>query len=187
MSRVRDVAPDALPASLAEIYSRFAGDYGPFRNQVAVLAHVLPILRHIPPMLMELKAEKNTPWRYIELAIVTVSKVNACEYCVAHHTPALALEGVSAELAERVLDYATEPAFTPVDRLVIEYAIEVTRDSKRVKRALFDELRRHFSEAQLVELTFRICLCTFFNKFNEALAIDDESAGLAHGVLRQLA
>jgi AhpD family alkylhydroperoxidase len=187
MSRVRDVAPDELPPSLAEIYSRFAGDYGPFLSQVAVLAHVLPALRHVLPMLMELKAEKKTPWRYIELAIVTVSKVNACEYCVAHHTPMLALEGVSAALAERVLDYATEPGFTPVDRLVIEYAIQLTRDSKRVKGALFDALRRHFTEAQLVELTFRICLCTFFNKFNEALAIDDESAGLPDGALRQLA
>ena len=29
-----------LPPDLAAIYERFAGDYGPFRNQVAVFAHV---------------------------------------------------------------------------------------------------------------------------------------------------
>lgn len=44
----------------------------------------------------------------------------------------------------------------------------------RIPDALFGQLRRHFSEAQIVELTLRITLCGFFNKFNEALAIEEE-------------
>ena len=34
------------------------------------------------------------------------------------------------------------------------------------------ELREHFSEAQIVELTLRITLCGFFNRFNDELIID---------------
>jgi hypothetical protein len=45
----------------------------------------------------------------------------------------------------------------------------------RIPEALSCELRRHFSEAQLVELTLRITLCGFFNKFNEALGIEEEA------------
>ncbi|MFN9091748.1 MAG: carboxymuconolactone decarboxylase family protein, partial [Alphaproteobacteria bacterium] len=33
-------------------------------------------------------------------------------------------------------------------------------------------LREHFSEAQIVELTLRITLCGFFNRFTGALGID---------------
>jgi alkylhydroperoxidase family enzyme len=40
---------------------------------------------------------------------------------------------------------------------------------------LFDRLRQHFSEAQIVELTLRVTLCGFFNKFNDALQIEEES------------
>jgi len=35
-------------------------------------------------------------------------------------------------------------------------------------------LRLRFSEAEIVELTLRIALCGFFNRFNDALQIDDE-------------
>src|SRR3954464_3818404 len=96
MARVRNIADDELPADLAEIYREFAGSYGPFANQVAGFAHVPAALRHLMPVLMELRTAKTLPKRALELAIVTVSKLNACDYCVAHHKPFLAVEGVSA-------------------------------------------------------------------------------------------
>ncbi len=40
---------------------------------------------------------------------------------------------------------------------------------------LFARLRGHFSEAQIVELTLRVTLSGFFNKFNDALGIEDEA------------
>jgi AhpD family alkylhydroperoxidase len=135
MARVRNIPSSELPPDLAAIYERFAGQYGPFRNQAGVFAHVPAALRHLMAMLLELREAATLPKRLLELAIVTVSKLNKCEYCVAHHTPFLIVEGVSAAVAR---------------------------------------LKTHFSEAQLVELTLRITLCGFFNKFNDALGIEEE-------------
>jgi hypothetical protein len=59
MARVRDIASTELPPDLAAIYERFASAYGPFRNQVAVFAHVPAALRHLMSMLMELR-DANT-------------------------------------------------------------------------------------------------------------------------------
>lgn len=180
MARVRSITPEELPADLAAIYRAFASDYGPFANQVAVLAHVPAALRHLMPMLMELRAAATLPKRYLELAIVTVSKLNECDYCVAHHTPFLVPEGISAEGVARVLDYADHPEFTPVDKLVVEYSIAAWENSHRIPEALFRRLREHFTEAQIVELTLRITLCGFFNRFNDALGIEEEAeAGAA--------
>ena len=95
MVRVRNVPSSELPPDLAAIYERFAGQYGPFRNQAAVFAHVPAALRHLMAMLLELREAATLPKRLLELAIVTVSKLNKCEYCVAHHTPFLIVEGVS--------------------------------------------------------------------------------------------
>jgi alkylhydroperoxidase family enzyme len=61
-----------------------------------------------------------------------------------------------------------------VDRLVVAYTVAVTTDPQRIREEMFDALRRHFSEAQIVELTLRIALCGFFNRFNDALQIDNE-------------
>jgi len=59
MARVRNIAADELPTELAAIYREFSGAYGPFANQVAVLAHVPAALRHLMPLLMELRAAKT--------------------------------------------------------------------------------------------------------------------------------
>jgi uncharacterized peroxidase-related enzyme len=174
MARVPDIAPEELPPDLAAIYREFAGGYGPFANQVAVFAHVPAALRHLMPLLMELRAAATLPKRALELAIVTVSQLNACHYCVAHHKPFLAVEGVSAAGADRLLDYCDHPELDDSDKLVVEYAIAAWDHPNRIPDDLFARLRRHFSEAQIVELTLRVTLCGFFNKFNDALRIEEE-------------
>lgn len=179
MARVRNIAADELPADLAAIYRDFAAGYGPFANQVAVFAHVPAALRHLMTMLMELRAAKTLPKRVLELAIVTVSKLNECDYCVAHHKPFLAVEGVSAAGADRLLEYRDHPELDECDKLVVEYAIAAWERPNRIPDSLFVQLRRHFSEAQIVELTLRITLCGFFNKFNDALQIEEEPEALA--------
>ena len=179
MARVRNVDPEELPADLAAIYREFTEGYGPFRNQAAVFAHVAPALRHLMAMLLELRAAATLPKRVLELAIVTVSKLNACEYCVAHHTPFLAVEGISAAGAERLLDYRDHPELDDCDKLVVEYAIAAWDHPGHIPDALFGRMRHYFTEAQIVELTLRITLCGFFNKFNDALQIEEEPEALA--------
>ena len=179
MARVSDVPPEQVAADVRDVYLRFAGGYAPFRNQVGVFAHVPSAVRHLMGMLLELREQKNVPYRYIELAVVAVSKLNECHYCVAQHAPLLTVEGISPAGIERVLDYRNHPELDDTDRLVVEYAIAVTQTPQRIRDAMFERLRRHFSEAQIVELTLRIALCGFFNRFNDALMIDAETGAHA--------
>jgi uncharacterized peroxidase-related enzyme len=175
MARVRNIPSAELPPDLAAIYERFAGAYGPFRNQAAVFAHVPVALRQLMSMLLELREAATLTKRVLELAIVTVSKLNECNYCVALHTPFLVIEGVSPAGVERILDYRDHPELDERDKLVVAYAIAAWERPNRIPDALFARLQAHFSEAQLVELTLRITLCGFFNKFNDALGIEEEA------------
>ena len=181
MSRVRHISPSELPAGVADVYEKFSQGYGPFRNQVAVFAHVPSAVTHLMGLLMELKALKGINWRYIELAIVTTSKLNECHYCVAHHTEPLKVEDIADETIARLPDYENNPGLDNIDRLVVEYTIAVTNNAQRIPNCLFERLRRHFTEAQIVELTLRVALCGFFNRFNDALQIDDELDHLHQG------
>jgi len=176
MARVRDLTPDDLPPDLAAIFRKYASEYGPFANQASIVAHVPAALRHIMPMLMELRAAKSLPRRYLEIAIVVVSKLNACHYCVGHHVPMLKVEGVPEDAVAQIPDRVDHPALTDIDRLVIAYSVAVTNDPHRIGDKMHAELRQHFTEAQVVELTLRIALTTFFNKFSEALGIEEEGA-----------
>ncbi len=181
MARVRDIPSGELAADVARVYEDFASGYGPFRNQVAVLAHVPPAVKHIMGLLLELKAAQSIDWRYVELAIVVTSKLNQCHYCVAHHKPRLKVEGLSEATIDRLPDTANAPDLDETDKLVVEYTIAVTENAQRIPERQFQRLRARFSEAEIVELTLRIALCGFFNRFNDALQIDNELAdGEAH-------
>lgn len=177
MARVRDVEIHEVPEDVRPVYERFARDYGPFLNQVKVFAHRPPALRHIMGLLLDFADEAVLPKRYLEIALVVVSKLNACEYCVIHHAPRLVEQGVSVEAVEHILD-GTVPGFDSVDHLVRDYAVKVTNDFNRVRDGMFDDLREHFTEEQIVELTLRIALCGFFNRFNDVLQIGVEESAM---------
>lgn len=173
MARVRDVEIDEVPEEVRPIYERYARDYGPFLNQVKVFAHRPPAVKHIMGLLLELHDEAVLPKRYLEIALVTVSTINKCEYCIGHHAPRAVSHGLSAAAVEDIL--VDEPeGFDAVDLLVRDYSVQVTNSFNYMKDAIFDEMKRHFTEEQIVELTLRIALCGFFNRFNDSLQIETE-------------
>ena len=76
--------------------------------------------------------------------------------------------------AAGLLDYKTHPELDEVDKLVVEYAVAVTNGWNRTRDEMFTRLKAHFSEAQIVELTWRTALCGAFNRFNDILQLDIE-------------
>jgi len=177
MPRVSELGPDRLSQDDCAIYHRYCTEYGPFENQARIFAHRPPALRHIMGLLLELSDEAVLPKRYLEIVLVVVSKLNACTYCVAHHAPRLVSQGFDPAASDRILD-AEVPGFDEVDMLVRDYAVQVTEKSQYMRDAIFDELKKHFTDAQIVELTLRIALCGFFNRFNDALQISMEDGVL---------
>ncbi|MEM1199470.1 MAG: carboxymuconolactone decarboxylase family protein [Pseudomonadota bacterium] len=181
MPRVSEVEPDTLPEDARKIFERYVTEYGPFENQAKIFAQRPPALRHIMGLLLDLADEAVLPKRYLEIALVVVSKINECKYCVAHHAPRLTAQGFEADATDKILEEHV-PGFDEVDMLVRNYAVEVTNNFQYMRDGIFDELKKHFSEEQIVELTLRIALCGFFNRFNDALQISME-----HGVEEEMA
>ena len=185
MARVRDVDKAELPADVQPVYEQFATAYGPFLNQVRVFAHRPPAVKHIMGLLLNLADEAILSKRHLEIALVVVSKLNACEYCVVHHAPRLVEQGIPADSIEAILEPEV-PGFDELDMLVRDYAVQVTNQPNMIRDGVFDRLKEHFSEEQIVELTLRTALCGFFNRFNDALQIDMEEGVVAdmqaHGI-----
>ena len=75
-------------------------------------------------------------------------------------------------------DYKTSPLFSDLERLVIQYAEEMTR-KVHVDSAPVEALKQHLSPEALVQLTLSIAAANFTNRFNEALGteLEPESVG----------
>ena len=181
MARVRNIELNEASKEISLIYKKFIESYGPFANQAKVFAHRPIIFKHMMSMLMEMADKPIIDKRYLEIAIVSVSAVNRCDYCVAHHAPNLISEGLSEITIDNILEDDC-PGLNRLDLLVRDYAVQITKDHNRVQDKQFEELRKYFSEEQMVELTFRITLCTFFNKFNDVMQLEMEDNQLLYKV-----
>ena len=173
MPRVKEITLEEVPHELHDIYRRFSTEYGPFANQVKVFAQRPPALKHIMGLLLDLKEEACLPQRYLEIALVVVSRINECDYCVVHHNPRLIAEGLDSETVENILNPDC-PGLNDLDCLVRDFAVQVTNTPGRIRDKMFADLREHFTEAQIVELVLRTALCGFFNRFNDTLQIEVE-------------
>lgn len=178
MARVRDVEIHEIPEDIQPIYKKFATEYGPFLNQVKVFAHRPPAVKHLMGLLLNFADEQILPKRYLEIVLVTVSKINECKYCVAHHTPRLIEQGLSPDAVVNILEPEVD-GFDEVDTLVRDFAVQVTNNFQYMRDQIFVDMKKHFTEEQIVELTLRTALCGFFNRFNDALQIGMEDGVIA--------
>jgi len=75
--------------------------------------------------------------------------------------------------------YADSDAFSPLEKLVLDYAVAMARTPVDVPQPLFDALRAHFNEAQMVELTAAIAWENYRARFNRPFLIG--SGGFSEG------
>lgn len=71
-----------------------------------------------------------------------------------------------------VLSWRESELFSPTERLALEYAERITYTDQQVDDAFFAELKKHFTEAQIVELTAAVALENFRSKFNPTLGVE---------------
>ena len=75
------------------------------------------------------------------------------------------------KLAE-VTTWRDSTLFSEAERLALEYAERITYTDRKVDDALVADLKSHYSDAQIVELTAAIAMENFRSKFNPALGIE---------------
>jgi len=104
-----------------------------------------------------------------------ISQVNQCHFCVDISEAFALSEGGSPTLEKlrRLPQYSEDPSFTPAERAAIAYVEEVSR-TKTASDATFDELRRHFSDVQIAEITLLNALENSYNLVNRPLGIESD-------------
>ncbi|MFI5001401.1 MAG: carboxymuconolactone decarboxylase family protein [Reyranellales bacterium] len=71
-----------------------------------------------------------------------------------------------------VLNWRDSKRFSAGERVALEYAEAITYTDRQVDDALFAEVKKHFTEPQIVELTAVVALENFRSKFNPPLGIE---------------
>ncbi len=78
-------------------------------------------------------------------------------------------------------EYETSAHFTPAARAALKLAEKMTRDMNSVSDEDFEELRKHYSESDIIELASTIGMFNYFNRFTAALRIDLSGSNAPYG------
>jgi len=81
---------------------------------------------------------------------------------------------VTDEQIRALTFYERSPLFDEREKAVILYAERLTRGASAMRDRALEELRKHFSEEQIVELVLVICAANFTNRFNDGLRVEPD-------------
>ena len=110
-----------------------------------------------------------------ELAIIRIGLVTRVGYVLAQRVPAYALqEGLTLAQCDALADWSSSSLFNARQRAVLAYTDAMTRDVQ-VPGDVFDPLKTHFTDQQIVELTVLIGTYNMHTRVLQALEIDLES------------
>ena len=113
------------------------------------------------------------------LVMVHVARLNGCAFCQDLNLARALQEKIGLERFRALPDYRTSDLFTERERAALAFAEEATRD-KKVSDATFEALRAHFSDKEIVELTWVNAAENYYNLQAAVLGIgSDELAGTA--------
>ena len=103
-----------------------------------------------------------------------------CEYCVDLGSQICRNSGFSDDELLALPRYRRSDLFTEREKLALDYAVAVMRTPVEVTDELFSQMREHFNDEQLVEITALLTLVNL-DRFNAAFGIG--AAGFSEGMV----
>jgi AhpD family alkylhydroperoxidase len=123
---------------------------------------------------------KTVDERIKNLVELKGAQMIGCEYCVDLGSQICRNSGLSDEELLALARYRQSDLFTECEKLALDYTVAVMRTPVEVTDDLFDQMKKQFSDEQLVEITAHLTLVNL-DRFNAAFAIG--SAGFSEGMV----
>lgn len=109
----------------------------------------------------------------LHLVEVRASQLNGCAFCMDMHATAALEGGESQRRLNLVAAWWEAPVFTPRERAALAWTEALTELGRHaVDDALYAATRQHFSEQELVDLTYAIALINAWNRLGVGLQPD---------------
>lgn len=173
MPRVSEVPFEEIDPELQKVMRQYDEELGG-SEFVHVFAHApepfKAFMRYYFPLISETRGGIDP--RITELARLKVAEKNECRLCLAARFAHAQQRGVSEALIEEVPRYRESERLTPREKAAIRYAEVLAGDHRTADQGLFDELREHFSEADIIDLGWRIVTFVGYGRFLHALDLD---------------
>jgi len=169
MARITLIEPEHATPEVKEIYDgKLKGKPGSIQKALA----------HRPAMLGNFlsfyaSVGRSLDRKLYEAVYLRVSLINGCHYCTQHHIVGAKRAGLTLEQMKSLKE-GNYSGFGDAEQPGLRYAEKLTRTPNAASDADFAELKKHFSDEQIVDLHMLIGLANLTNRVTGPLALEVE-------------
>ncbi len=169
MARIALIEPENASAEVKEIYDgKLKGKPGSIQK---ALAHRPAILGNF--LSFYGGVGRSLDRKLYEAVYLRVSLINGCHYCTQHHIVGAKRAGLTLEQMKSLKE-GNYSRFGEAEQSGLRYAEQLTRTPSGASDADFGQLKKHFSDEQIVDLHMLIGLANLTNRVTGPLALEVE-------------
>ena len=148
-------------------------------NSLPSMAHRPEILRGFAALSGAVLGRGTVDMGLKQMIALMASTSAGCRYCQAHTAATGARRGVDVAKIATVYEFETSDLFSDAERAALRLARDAGISPNATGPEHFEEARRHFNDAQIVEIVSVVSLFGWLNRWNDTMATDLESEPMA--------
>jgi uncharacterized peroxidase-related enzyme len=183
--RVKPLPPEHSP----ELKEQFEA----MRNNLGFIPNSILIMQRKPKLAKALAQMAAAVWDpdgkvdrgFKRIIAHLASRAAGCQYCMAHTAGGALHFGLDDKKLAAVWEYQTSPLYSTAERVTLDFALAASSVPNGVTDEMFAELRKYWTEEQIVEIVGVISLFGFLNRWNDTMAtpLEDEPIEVAEKYL----
>ena len=183
MPRTREVPRDEAHPFAQRLYGMLFGDRDPVvepgtdtgtpGNWWSVTAAVPDMFDHIVAGFSFYRSEhRQLDPQLRELGQTRTGYAQGSQFVYSQHCKASRWAGIPEEKIEAVRNWSVADCFSPAERAVLAYTDCLVLEGGRVPDGVFEALRSHLGEVEILELTYVVCTYNMHAVMSKALRLE---------------
>ena len=176
MALVAPLEDENIDPELLEFVQFFKGPLGVIPNSIRTMARRPHIAKAFTDLnIAVMTCEGAVTGEFKRLIGYVTSYVSGCRYCQAHTILGSQRFGSSEERLNDVWQFADSPHFTAAEKAALAFAHASAQVPNAVDDEVITNLRAHWEDDDIVEITGVIALFGYLNRWNDSMgsALED--------------
>jgi uncharacterized peroxidase-related enzyme len=151
--RIAPLPPEHSP-ELKDQFESMRSNLGFIPNSILIMQRKPKLAKALAQLTAAIWDPESKVDRGLKRLIAHVaSRTAGCQYCMAHTAGGALHFGVEDRKLAAVWDYQTSPLFGAAERVALDFAIAAASVPNGVTDEMFANLRKYWSEEQIIEIT----------------------------------
>jgi uncharacterized peroxidase-related enzyme len=167
--RIAPLPADHSP-DLKDTFEAYRKNLGFVPNSMLILQRKPKIVKAMAQLTAAIwEPDGDVDRAFKRLVAHVASRAAGCQYCMAHTAGGALLFGIDPKKVEAIWDFRTSPLYSEAERVALDFAIAAASQPNGVTDETFAEMRKHWSETQIVEIAAVVAVFGFLNRWNDTM------------------